>query len=136
MHINDFLFLLSISKQDQEISPCSCSGLSLSGRGHVLVRCSHTITGLRTLFQFLHFLDLVWNSLVPFTLYVLAFFLCPSVMMLGHIEATHRISLLNNKCLFIFPNNAYHVGNIVSYKKIYTRKGKICCIRLGVRSCI
>ena len=69
MHINDFLFLLSISKQDQEISPCSCSGLSLPGRGHVLVRCSHTVTGLRTLFLFLPFLDLLWNSLVPSTPY-------------------------------------------------------------------
>ena len=65
MHINDFLFLLSISKQDQEISSCSCSGLSLPGRGHVLVRCSHTVTGLRTLFLVLPFLDLLWISLVP-----------------------------------------------------------------------
>ena len=73
MHINDVLFLLTIPKQDQELSPCSCSGLSLPGRGHFLVSCSHTVTGLRTLFQFLHFLDLVWNSLVPFTLYVLHF---------------------------------------------------------------
>ena len=69
MHINDVLFLLTIPKQDQELSPCSCSGLSLPGRGHVLVRCSHTVTGLRTLFLFLPFLDLLWNSLVPFTPY-------------------------------------------------------------------
>ena len=69
--INDFLFLLSIPKQDQEISSCSRSGLSLPGRGHVLVRCSHTITGLRTLFLFLQLTKLVWNSLVPFALYSL-----------------------------------------------------------------
>ena len=69
MHINDVLFLLTIPKQDQELSPCSCSGLSLPGRGHVLVRCSHTVTGLRTLFLFLPFLDLLWNSLIPFTPY-------------------------------------------------------------------
>ena len=61
MHINDV--------QDQEISPCSCSGLSLPGRGHVLVSCSHTLTGLRTLFLFLPFPDLLWNSLFPFTPY-------------------------------------------------------------------
>ena len=67
MHINDVLFLLTISKQDQELSPCSCSRLYLPGRGHVLVRCSQTVTGLRTLFLFLPFLDLLWNSLVPFT---------------------------------------------------------------------
>ena len=66
---NAFLFLLNISKQDQEVSSCSRSGLSLPGRGHVLVRCSHTITGLRTLFLFLLILDMLWNSLVPFTLY-------------------------------------------------------------------
>ena len=69
MLIDDVLFLLTIPKQDQELSPCSCSELSLPGRGHVLVRCSHTITGLRTLFLFLPFLDLLWNSLVPFTPY-------------------------------------------------------------------
>ena len=67
MHTNDVLFLLSIPKQDQEISPCSWSRLSLPGRGHVLVRCSHTATGLRTIFLFLLFLDLLWNSLVPST---------------------------------------------------------------------
>ena len=67
MHTNDVLFLLSIPKQDQEISPCSCSRLSLLGGGHVLVRCSHTVTGLRTLFLFLLFLDLLWNFLVPST---------------------------------------------------------------------
>ena len=67
MHTSDFLFLLSIPKQDQESSPCSCSGLSLPGSSHVLVGCSHTVTGLRTLFLFLLFLDLLWNSLVPFT---------------------------------------------------------------------
>ena len=66
---NDFLFLLSIPKQDQETSSCSCSGLSLPGRGHVLVRCYHTITGLRTPFLFLQYLDLLWNSLVLSTLY-------------------------------------------------------------------
>ena len=64
MHV---LILLIISKQDQELSPGSCSGLSLPGRGHILLRCSHTVTGLRTLFLFLLFLDLLWNSLVPFT---------------------------------------------------------------------
>ena len=37
IHIKDILFLLSIPKHDQEISPCSCSGLSLPVRGHVLV---------------------------------------------------------------------------------------------------
>ena len=68
MHNNDFLFLLGIPKQEQEISPCSCSGLSLPGKSHVLVRCSHTVTGLKTQFLFLKFLDLLWNSLVPFTL--------------------------------------------------------------------
>ena len=67
VQINCIMFLLTIPKQDQELSPCSCSGLSLPGRGHVLVRCSHTVTGLRTLFLFLPFLDLLWNSLVPFT---------------------------------------------------------------------
>ena len=67
MHINDVLFLLTILKQDQELFPCSCSGLSLPSRGHVLVRCSHTVTRPRTLFLFLPFLDLLWNSLVPFT---------------------------------------------------------------------
>ena len=69
MHTNDVLFLLSIPKQDQEISPCSCSGLSLPHRAHVLVRCSHTVIGLRTLFLFLPFLDLLWNFLAPFTPY-------------------------------------------------------------------
>ena len=69
MHTSDVLFLISIPKQDQEISPCSGSRLFLPGRGHVLVRCSQTITGLRTLFLFLLFLDLLWNSLVPFTPY-------------------------------------------------------------------
>ena len=69
MIINDFLFLLSIPKQDLEISSFSRSELSLPGRGHVLVRCSNTITGLRTPFLFLQFLDLFWNSLVPFTLF-------------------------------------------------------------------
>ena len=48
--------MLSIFKQDQEISSCSRSGLSLPGRDHVLVRCSHTKTGLRTPFMFLQFL--------------------------------------------------------------------------------
>ena len=66
--INDFLFLLSIPKQDQDKSPCSRPGLSLPGRGHVLVMCSHTVTGLETLCLFLQFLDILWNSLVPFTL--------------------------------------------------------------------
>ena len=70
MHTNYVLFLLSIPKQGQEISPCSCSRLSLPGRGHVLVRCSHTVTGLRTLFLFLLFLDLLWNSLFPSTPYI------------------------------------------------------------------
>ena len=70
MHIYDVLFLPTIPKQDQELSPCSCSGLSLPGRGHVLVRCSHTVTGLRALFLFLPFLDLLWNSLVPFSPYL------------------------------------------------------------------
>ena len=46
MHIIDFLFLLSIYKEDQEISSCSCSGLSPPGRGFVLVRCYHTETWL------------------------------------------------------------------------------------------
>ena len=40
MHIIDFLFLLSIPKQDQEISSYARSGLSLQGRGHVLIRWS------------------------------------------------------------------------------------------------
>ena len=62
MHNNNGLFLQRISEQDQEISPCSCSGLSLQGKSHVLVRCSHTVTGLRTLFLFLPFLDLLWRS--------------------------------------------------------------------------
>ena len=66
MHTNYVLFLLSISKQDQEISPCSFSRLSLPGRGHILVKCSHT----RTLFLLLLFLDLLWNSLVPSTPYI------------------------------------------------------------------
>ena len=70
MHIFDILYLLTIPKQDQELSTCSCSGLSLPGRGHVLVRCSHTVTGLKALFLFLPFLDLLWNSLVPFTQYI------------------------------------------------------------------
>ena len=83
MHINDVLFLLTIPKQDQELSPCSCSGLSLPGRGHVLVRCSHTVTGLRTLFLFLPFLDLLWNSLVPFTPY-------PKGVSKGEPEATSK----------------------------------------------
>ena len=75
MQIYDFLFLLVIPKQDQEISPCSRSVLYLPGRDHVLVSCSHTILVLATLFLFLPFLDLLWknleigNSLVPFTLY-------------------------------------------------------------------
>ena len=59
MHIIDFLFILSIPKQDKEISPCSRSRLSLPGRCYVLVRCSHTVTGLRTLFRVLPFLDLL-----------------------------------------------------------------------------
>ena len=67
MHTKYVLFLLTIPKQDQELSPFSCSGLSLPGRGHVLVRFSHTITGLRTLILFLQFLDLLWTSLVAFT---------------------------------------------------------------------
>ena len=62
LKIYAFLFLLNIFKPDQEVSPCSRSGLSLPGRGHVLVRCSHTITGLRTLFLLMLILDLVWNS--------------------------------------------------------------------------
>ena len=65
LHNNKFLFLLSIPKQDQEISPCFRFGLSLPGRGHVLVRCSYTLTGLRNLFPFLQYLDLLWNYLVP-----------------------------------------------------------------------
>ena len=36
LHIINFLFLLSIPKQDQEIFPYSCSGLSLPNRGHAL----------------------------------------------------------------------------------------------------
>ena len=48
MHINDVLFLVTIPKQDQELSPCSCSRLSLPGRGYVLVRCSQTVTGLNS----------------------------------------------------------------------------------------
>ena len=59
MHINVILFLLTIPKQDQELCPCSCSGLSLPGRGHVLIRWSHTVTVLRTLFLYLPFLDLL-----------------------------------------------------------------------------
>ena len=47
MDINYFLFLLVIRKQDQDNSSCSRSLLSLPGRGHVLVRCSHTVTGLQ-----------------------------------------------------------------------------------------
>ena len=31
MHINDVLFLQTIPKQEQELCPCSCSGLSLPG---------------------------------------------------------------------------------------------------------
>ena len=58
MHTNDILFLLSIPKQDQEISPCSCSRLFLPGIGHVLV-----------LALLLLFLNLLWNSLVPSTPY-------------------------------------------------------------------
>ena len=69
IHINYVLFLLTIPKQDPELSPCSCSRLSLPGMGHVLARCSHTVTGLRTLFLIWQFLDLLWNSLVPFTPY-------------------------------------------------------------------
>ena len=68
MHFNNFLFLLCIPEQDQEISPCSRSGLCLPDRGHVLVRCSHTITGLRAPFMQSQFLDLLWNSLFLFTL--------------------------------------------------------------------
>ena len=70
MNINDFLFLISIPKPDHEFSPCSHSRLFLPGRGHVVVRCFHTVTGIRTLFLFLQLLDCVWNSLVPFTLEV------------------------------------------------------------------
>ena len=33
IHINDVLFLLTIPKQDQELSPCSCSGLAGQGQG-------------------------------------------------------------------------------------------------------
>ena len=62
-------FMLRIHKQDKEISSCSRSCLSLPDWGHVLVRCSHTVTGLGILFLFLQFLDLLWNSLVPFTPY-------------------------------------------------------------------
>ena len=54
----------------QESYSCSCSRLSLPGRGHVLVRCSHSDTGLRPLFLVLQFLDFVWNALVPFTPYM------------------------------------------------------------------
>ena len=50
------------------ISHYSLSELSLLGRGHVLVRCFHIDTGLWPLFLFLPFWDLLWNSLVPFTL--------------------------------------------------------------------
>ena len=64
---NYFLFLLAIHKQNQEISFCAYSGLYFPGRGHVLFRCFHTLTGLRTLFMFL-FLDILWNSMSPFTL--------------------------------------------------------------------
>ena len=65
LYSNDILFLITIHKQDQKISPCSCSRLSLLNMGFVLVRCYHTVTGLRTLFLFLLSLDLLWNSLVP-----------------------------------------------------------------------
>ena len=61
LHINEFLLLLSIPKQDLEISPCSRSELSLPGRGHVLVRWSYTLTGLRNVFVFFKFLYLLWN---------------------------------------------------------------------------
>ena len=64
MHINVFVFLLRISKPDQDISPFSCSRLLLPGMGHVLVRCSHTVTGLRTMLLFLSFMYLLWNCLV------------------------------------------------------------------------
>ena len=63
------MFLLKILNQDRDISPCSCSQLSLPGKGHVLVKSSHTEKGLGTLFLFLQFLDLVWNFLVPCTPY-------------------------------------------------------------------
>ena len=43
MQTNNILFLLCIPKKDQDNSPCSCSRLSLPGRGHVLFRCSHTV---------------------------------------------------------------------------------------------
>ena len=69
MYINDFLFLLRILQQDQEISSCSRSSLSLPDNGHVLVRCSHTIKGIGTLFLVLQFVYILWNSLVPFTPY-------------------------------------------------------------------
>ena len=69
MHNIDVLFLLIIPKQDKRLSPCSCSALSLPGKGPVLVRFFHTVTGLRTLFLFLPFLDLLWNSMVPLTPY-------------------------------------------------------------------
>ena len=64
MHTNDYLFLLRPGN-----SSCSRSSLSLPDRGQVLIRCSHTVTGLGTLFLFLQFLDLLWNFLVPFTPY-------------------------------------------------------------------
>ena len=62
LHINELLFLLTTPKQDQVISPCSRSGLSLSGRGHVLVRFPHSVTRLQTLFLFLLFMCFFMES--------------------------------------------------------------------------
>ena len=50
--INFLLMICSISWNRS-----ARSRLSLPAKGHVLVRCSHTTTGLRTLFLFLPFLD-------------------------------------------------------------------------------
>ena len=92
MHNIVFLFLLNVPKQDQEMASCSCSGLSLPGRGHVLVRFSHTITGLRTLILFLQFLDLLWTSLVAFTVCEL---LAVLSVQLAVFRAHHAVCILN-----------------------------------------
>ena len=100
MLINDFLILLCIPKQDKEISSCSRYGLSLPGRGQVLVRCSHTITGLRTTFLFLQFLDLLLNSLAPFTLYFFGYIIIKTIMHMQEGEWCYVCRFLNF-CIFL-----------------------------------
>ena len=42
MHINDVLFLIPIPKQDYELSPCSCSVLSLPCPGQLFLYSNRT----------------------------------------------------------------------------------------------